>query len=760
MKIRGKFILPIAGLVIIAILIALVSVNLTVRNLVAENNEAASKAAMKTLESAAATQKLKLTHDISRVGRKALAISTVFTKIPDVITAYRLALLGNENDEADHDMQMAREHLRKTMKPYLAGYKDIIGKPLKLHFHTRSGRSLVRTWRDGWQTKRNGKKIDISDDLTSFRKTVVDINKGDHKPLSGIEIGRGGFAVRGLSPISLPSGEHAGSCEILLPFSAVLKQNISNDGSYQIAAYMLADFLPIATKLQNPEKNPVIGGKYVFVSSTDRDLTNKILTASILDSAANGTVVGDNYITTVPIADYAGKTIGVMALVYNMKSVNALSAELKARGEQILSSLDWRFGVGGVVLILIVIVIIYFITRILTAPLQQGVSVAQKIARGDLTEKINYQSKDEVGELAAAINTMVDGLKGKAEEAAQIAEGNLQLKIAVASEQDVMGQAFQSMVKNLNDVLGEVARATDQIDSGSEQVSDTAQQLSQQATESAASLEEISSSMNVIGDQTQRSADNANQANQLANGAQDAARIGNERMTSMITAMNEIGEAGQNISKIIKVIDEIAFQTNLLALNAAVEAARAGQHGKGFAVVAEEVRNLAARSAKAAEETAQLIEGSVEKTDNGAQIAEKTSEALDEIVGSIVKVTDLVAEIAVASNEQAQGISQINEGLGQIDQTVQQSTATAEESAASAEELSSQSAHLKHLLTRFKLAGSQGQVWGGNFQPSAPVAKPDQPTQSTTGQAIGWENMDQEETQPNITLDDDEFGKF
>jgi methyl-accepting chemotaxis protein len=746
MKIRGKFILPIAGLVIVAVLIAIVSINLTVRRLVEENNSASSQAAMVSLESAAVAQKTKLLSDISRVGEKALAISTVFTEIPDVITAYRLSLLGDQNDEFDHDMQMARDHLRKTMKPYLAGYEEIMGKPLKLHFHTRSGRSLVRSWRNGWQTKRDGKKIDISDDLTSFRKTVVDINSGDYKPLSGIEIGRGGFAVRGLSPISLPSGEHAGSCEILLPFSTVLKQNTSHDSSYQIAVYMLADFLPIATKLQNPKKNPIVGGKYVYVTSTSPTLTNDVVTSAILDSGRNSEkyqAVGDAYIATFPIPDYSGKTIGVIALVYDLKSVNALSAQLKAKGEQILSSINWRFGVGAIVLVFVVTLIIFLITRILTAPLQQGVRVAQKIAEGDLTEKVDYQSKDEVGELADAINRMVDGLKGKAEEATQIAEGNLQVQIAVASERDVMGKAFETMVKNLNDVLGEVARSTDQIDSGSEQVSDTAQQLSQQATESAASLEEISSSMNVIGDQTQRSADNANQANQLANGAQDAARVGNERMASMVTAMNEISDAGQNISKIIKVIDEIAFQTNLLALNAAVEAARAGQHGKGFAVVAEDVRNLAARSAKAAEETAQLIEGSVEKTNNGAQIAEKTSEALDEIVGSIAKVTDLVAEIATASSEQAQGISQINQGLGQIDQAVQQSTATAEESAASAEELSSQSAHLKHLLCRFKLAHSQVQVSSYSPASAASAATTDHRPQPAAGEAIGWNNMDQ-----------------
>jgi methyl-accepting chemotaxis protein len=212
--------------------------------------------------------------------------------------------------------------------------------------------------------------------------------------------------------------------------------------------------------------------------------------------------------------------------------------------------------------------------------------------------------------------------------------------------------------------------------------------------------------MNEIGAQTGHSAENAAQANNLANQAVKSATAGNQQMEEMIVAMGEINAAGQSISKIIKVIDEIAFQTNLLALNAAVEAARAGQHGKGFAVVAEEVRNLAGRSAKAASETSELIEGSVEKTANGTRIAERTAESLAGIVLEVGKVNDLIAEIATASNEQAQGVSQINTGLQQIDQVIQQNTATAEESAATSEELSGQAAELKNQLQRFSLKES------------------------------------------------------
>jgi methyl-accepting chemotaxis protein len=284
-----------------------------------------------------------------------------------------------------------------------------------------------------------------------------------------------------------------------------------------------------------------------------------------------------------------------------------------------------------------------------------------------------------------------------------MAKGDLDVKVHPVDQQDQVRCALQKMASDMNAVLGQIQLASDQISSSSVQVASTSQDLSEGASTTASSLQEISASLNELAAQTGLNADNAVQANGLASQARDFAQNGNVQMISMVAAMGEINASSHNISKIIKTIDEIAFQTNLLALNAAVEAARAGQHGKGFAVVAEEVRSLAARSAKAARETAELIEGSVQKVASGSQIADKTAEALGRIVADIGKVTDLVAEIAASSNEQAQGISEINIGLGQIDQVTQQNTANAEQSAAAAEELASQSGELKEYLQRFTL---------------------------------------------------------
>ncbi len=318
-----------------------------------------------------------------------------------------------------------------------------------------------------------------------------------------------------------------------------------------------------------------------------------------------------------------------------------------------------------------------------------------------------YGAKTEIEQLGSIIMGLANYFHDRENLALEIAKGDLTQQVELSSDKDALGKAFQMMQESLGNVIGNVKLVTEEISTYSVELSGTSQILSQGATQQAAALEEISSSITEMASQTKMNAENAEQAHQLSSQARAAGDKGNAHMEEMMGAMEEIDEAGQSISNIIRVIDEIAFQTNLLALNAAVEAARAGRHGKGFAVVAEEVRNLAARSAKAAKETAELIEGSVEKSKNGMQIAARTAEALAEIVTSVTKMTELAGEISAASNEQAQGIDQINQGLDQVDAVTLQNTAKSEESAAAAEELSGQAAQMQMLVAAFKLRERQ-----------------------------------------------------
>ena len=261
---------------------------------------------------------------------------------------------------------------------------------------------------------------------------------------------------------------------------------------------------------------------------------------------------------------------------------------------------------------------------------------------------------------------------------------------------------IEKQAAEMQDLIEKIDISSEQVAAGTRQVSDGSQAISQGATEQASSIEELTVSITQIAEQTKINAESAKQANALTLSAKNDADQGNERMKMMQGAMAEINQASEDISKIIKVIDDIAFQTNILALNAAVEAARAGVHGKGFAVVAEEVRNLAARSANAASETTALIEGSIKKTEAGTRIADETAKALINIVNGVEKAAQLVGEIAAASETQAGAITQVNGGIEQVSQVVQHNSATSEETAASAQELSSQAALLKDMVGRFK----------------------------------------------------------
>jgi methyl-accepting chemotaxis protein len=405
-----------------------------------------------------------------------------------------------------------------------------------------------------------------------------------------------------------------------------------------------------------------------------------------------------------------GQLAGILYVDYSLEGLR----KEELRQAEALSAASKKTMTGGFItgclgLVAAWLALIFLLHKLIVKPLSLIRGLLREIERGHLKTRLHLTQQDELGETARTLDNLAESLDQEIVcNLQKLADGDLTFEVVPRDSQDLLRGALQKLGADLNDIMQQLHIAGEQIASGSAQIADGSQSLSQGATESAASLEEITSSIAEMSSQTRTNAENAGQANLLSNEAKTAAESGNQQMHNMVEAMDDINKSSQNISKIIKVIDEIAFQTNLLALNAAVEAARAGQHGKGFAVVAEEVRNLAARSAKAAKETAELIEGSVHKAKHGGEIANKTAISLGEIVNSVTKVSDLVAEIAAASNEQAEGISQLNTGISQVDQVTQQNTASAEQSAAASAELSGQAVKLKQMLARFKLQEGQG----------------------------------------------------
>ncbi len=329
-------------------------------------------------------------------------------------------------------------------------------------------------------------------------------------------------------------------------------------------------------------------------------------------------------------------------------------------------------------------------------------SLANTLAEGDLSERL-VPSHNDQGVYAAMIS-MMSNLRDKVELAENIADGNLDQKVSLASGKDALGIALQKMIENLNDVLSQTQTSSNEICAGSGGVSVNSTEVSQGAAEQATSLVQIGASISQLTEKINRNADNANQAQGLVTQAQTQANQGIDKMQTMIESMQAISDASDSISAFISIIDEIADQTNLLALNAAIEAARAGEQGRGFAVVAEEVRNLAQRSTKAAEQTSKLIAGSVEKTEHGRLIASETAASLNDIFTTVQKTTELIEEIALISNDQATGVNSINEGIAVIDGITQKNSDTANESAAAAVELTYLAEGLQEMLSKFKLS--------------------------------------------------------
>ena len=625
-KIGTRLLLPITAVTVLFSVALYVVADRTIGQLMERNLEQLGRS--KVADIASSEQ---------RIANEMLAQAALFSRAKPVLAAYATAHRGKLDDEGDQHLEQARQQLRDYFSSIEQGFKENSdNKALRLHFHVPPAQSLLRVWR---------KNQNKSDNLASFRETVTTISRGSHQRIVGVEVGSGGFEIRGIAPIFSESGQYLGSVESLSSYDPLVQYGVSNENEH-IAVYMNKAHLPIAKELQDAAKHPIVGDAFVFVSSSNRQITDAVITPELLAGGQAGmrmARVGDNFTTLFPVKDFSGKQVGVMAYVHNATD---LYQQMRTIGQ----------GLVGLCLALLLAVILplYFSVRSVTIPIQRTAAMLKDIAEGegDLTKRLQILKKDEVGELAQWFNLFLDRLERIIRDFGSKAH-------SLRLSSDDLSAIAQHLSKGTEDSFDKSVRVA----SGSESMSTNMASVAAASEEASLNVNAVATAVEQMSATVKEIAVNSENARVIAQKAATGAAVASDKV-------NRLGVDVDDIGKVTEVITEISEQTNLLALNATIEAARAGEYGKGFAVVANEIKELAKQTATATGEIKGKIEAIQASTGETVSEIERISKIIYDVNELVTTIATAVEEQSVATAEIATNLSQASQGIQEVNQNV------------------------------------------------------------------------------------------
>ena len=555
-----------------------------------------------------------------------------FSRLPIVIQAFELAQKGDIDDPNNPKAQEARDLLRNELKHHVKGVESLenVGK-LKLHFHLPNGRSLLRIWRKK-QKKVNGQWKDISDDISAFRQTVLDVNQTG-QPRSGIELGRGGFVIRGVTPVKNESGKTIGSVEVFMDFKPVMDNATSKEKSESLFLYMNAHLLSITTRMDDPSKFPILNNRFVFVYGTGEKVGQSDIEINLIEKGKTQITMAQTNryaIGYFPIKDYKSKQIGVMIYAFDKKDCEAQiqSINYTIFGMVLFMLLVW----GGIVYLIM--------SKYILQPIQKVLNFSKVFADGDVTARLSIDQNDEIGDMSNSLNEMAKN----------------QARMLSDIKNNIETLSFAS--NDLSEISNQMIQRTDAMSKKITSMQEGSDKMTHSMGAVASSSEQAAVNMSTIASTTEQMTQTINELSKHTEHAKITTNDAVQRSEQASSSVSGLGDVAARITEFADSITEISEQTNLLALNATIESARAGEAGKGFAVVANEIKELAKQTAKATMEIKNQLETIYDATN--VSVTE-----IKEISGIINTINDTVSSISISIDEQASATKDISVNIAE-----------------------------------------------------------------------------------------------